>query len=187
MNKDIDEALIVLQNGRTILYPTDTIWGLGCDATNESAIQKIFRIKKREESKSLIILLPEAKDVFKYTAAPHPDIIDIIKNFEKPTTVIYNQAIGLPDNLISQDGSIAIRIVKDAFCKMLLKRLDCPLVSTSANISGYPTPVTFADISDEIKNAVDYIVPYRRDENLPAIASRIVSINEDGSLKILRD
>ncbi len=186
MNDEVNKALEVINKGGVILYPTDTIWGLGCDATNEDAIAKIYKIKDRAESKSLIVLLPDAKSIFKYVGNPHPNIVEILQSFDRPTTVVYEQALGLPNNLINADGSIAIRIVNDDFCKMLLKRLKKPLVSTSANISGMPTATSFNEISSAIKNSVDYIVQHRQEEEKPAIASQIVKINDDGSLVFLR-
>ena len=186
MNTEINTALKELQNGGVILYPTDTIWGLGCDAADATAIKKIYKLKQRDDAKSLIILLAEPKDIFQYVANPHPDIISIIKKFERPTTVIFEQAIGLPDNLVNQDGSIAIRVTKDAFCKSLIKRLRSPLVSTSANISGAPSPKSFTEISDEIKYGADHIVPLRQAEINDMPPSRIVKINGDGSLDVLR-
>jgi L-threonylcarbamoyladenylate synthase len=186
MNTEVNNALGILQQGGIILYPTDTIWGIGCDATDAAAISKIYQLKKRDDAKSLIILLAELKDIFQYVANPHPDIIDILKKFEKPTTVIYNQGIGLPGNLVNADGTIAIRITKDPFCKMLIKRLKKPLVSTSANISGMPSPQSFQDIDDAIKTGVDYVVNHRRDEVSAAAPSQILRIKEDGELIYIR-
>jgi L-threonylcarbamoyladenylate synthase len=186
MNTEVNNALGILQQGGIILYPTDTIWGVGCDAGNAAAIRKIYDLKQRDDSKSLIILLAEAKDIFQYVANPHPDIVHIINGFERPTTVIYEQAIGLPDNLINADGSIAIRITKDPFCKMLIKRLKKPLVSTSANVSGMPSPVSFESVSDAIKTGVDYIVKHRQDEVSDAMPSRILKIKEDGAFLYIR-
>ncbi len=117
MNTDINKALEVLTKGGLLLYPTDTIWGIGCDATDASAVKRIYTLKQRDDAKSLIVLLAEAKDIFKYVANPHPDIVSIVQHFDRPTTVIYEQAIGLPDNLVNQDGSIAIRVTKDPFVK----------------------------------------------------------------------
>lgn len=186
MMNSINKTLEVLQSGGTILYPTDTVWGIGCDATNEQAIKRIYEIKQRDDRKSLIILLPEAKDVFKYVANPHPDIISMLSSFKKPTTVIYEQAVGLPQNLINGDGSIAIRIISEPFCKSMLKRFKKPVVSTSANISGMPTPKLFVEISDEIKNSVDYVIPYRQDETTSPPPSQIIKINANGSINIIR-
>jgi len=178
--------LEIINKGGIILYPTDTIWGIGCNATNAAAIAHIYRLKQRDDSKSLIILLAEAKDIFKYAANPHPDIVDIISGFERPTTVIYEQAIGLPVNLINADGTIAIRITKDPFCKMLIKRMKKPLVSTSANISGMLSPASYSDISNEVKAGVDYIVQHRMDEVSDALPSQILKIREDGSFDFIR-
>lgn len=183
---DIRHCVATLQNGGTILYPTDTVWGLGCDALNDAAVQKIFELKHRPPGKTMIVLLAQARDVLHYVAAPHPDIIDIIENFDRPTTVVYDGALGLADSLVAEDGSIAIRVVNDPFCKALIKRLQRPLVSTSANISGAPTPVHFADVAPAIVLGVDYAVQYRRDDTTARPPSRIVRIQDDGSLQILR-
>ena len=185
-DEDVVNSLEVLRKGGVILYPTDTIWGLGCDATNEEAINKIFKIKQREESKSMIILVAEESDILKYVAAPNLAVFDFISTQEKPTTVIYENAVSLPDNLVQDDGSIAIRIVRDEFCRHLIKRLRKPLVSTSANISGDPSPVTFMDISKRIKDSVDYIVAWRQEDNNPAQPSQILKWNKDGTIKYIR-
>lgn len=186
MNAEINKALEVLNAGGLLLYPTDTIWGIGCDATNGEAIRRIYALKQRDDAKSLIVLLAEAKDIFQYVANPHPDIVSIVKDFDRPTTVIYDQAIGLPDNLVNADGSIAIRITKDPFCKSLIKRLKKPLVSTSANISGEPSPRSFAFIDPRVKAGVDYVVDHRRTEESNAPASRILRILANGSIAIIR-
>ncbi|MDR6570405.1 L-threonylcarbamoyladenylate synthase [Chitinophaga ginsengisegetis] len=184
---DISAAMPVLRTGGLILYPTDTIWGIGCDATDETAVQKIYALKKRSESKSLVILLADAKDLLHYVANPRPDMADIIAGFTRPTTVIYEGALGLAPNVIGEDGSIAIRIVKDPFCRHLIKRLRKPLVSTSANISGEPSPASFREVSANIRNGVDYVVKYRQNDETTSAASRIIRINKDGSIVIIRD
>lgn len=184
---DISAAMPVLRTGGLILYPTDTIWGIGCDATDETAVQKIFTLKKRSESKSLVVLLADAKDLLHHVANPRPDMADIIAGFTRPTTVIYEGALGLAPNVISEDGSIAIRIVKDPFCRHLIKRLRKPLVSTSANISGEPSPASFSEVSANIRNGVDYVVKYRQNDETTSAASRIIRINKDGSIVIIRD
>jgi len=186
MNEEINKALKAVQEGCVILYPTDTIWGLGCDATNPDAIKKIYALKQRDDTKSLIILLAEARDIFRYVANPHPDIVSIVEKFDRPTTVIYEQAVGLPDNLVSSDGSIAIRVTRDPFCKSLIKRLKKPLVSTSANISGEPSPRSYSDISPAIKNGVEHIVALRQEEANDAPPSRIIRIDNDGNLSVIR-
>ncbi len=187
VNNEVNNALAVLQEGGVILYPTDTIWGIGCDAGNAEAIARIYQLKQRDDAKSLIILLAEAKDIFRYVANPHPDILSLVKAFDRPTTVIYEQAVGLPDNLVNQDGSIAIRVTGDPFCKTLIKRMRTPLVSTSANISGKPSPVSFADIDPAIRKGVDYVVQHRLDEASDARPSRILKINAEGDILVIRD
>jgi L-threonylcarbamoyladenylate synthase len=183
--EDISLALHVLQSGGLILYPTDTIWGIGCDATNSAAVQKIFRLKNRDEQKAMIVLVAGERDVLKYTAAPDLAIFDYLQKAQKPTTVIYPGAIGLAENLVATDGSIAIRICKDPFCKQLIKRFRKPLVSTSANISGKPAPRSFAEIDEEIKKQVDYIVRYRQDDPVTQTASTVVKWDK-GRIEVIR-
>lgn len=183
---EVETALEVLRKGGVILYPTDTIWGIGCDATDENAVRRIYEIKDREDSKSLIILVADEKDVLQYVAAPDPLVFDFIEEQTRPTTIIFEQAVGLPNNLIAEDGSIAIRIARDEFCRHLIKRLRKPIVSTSANISGQPSPKFFADVSNEIKNAVDYVVKWRQDDTTAALPSQIIKWNNDGSCVVIR-
>ena len=185
-DKEVEAALEFLRRGEVILYPTDTIWGLGCDATVESAIKKIYGIKQREESKSLIILVADEREILHYVAAPDLGVFDFIQSQTRPTTIIFDGAINLPDNLVAEDGSIAIRIVQDEFCRHLIKRLKKPIVSTSANISGQSSPQGFADISTEIKNGVDHIVQWRQDDETAAQPSQIVKWNSDGSYTFIR-
>ncbi|WP_160716449.1 L-threonylcarbamoyladenylate synthase [Chitinophaga solisilvae] len=185
--EDIINALTVLRNGGLIVYPTDTIWGIGCDATSESAVSKVFALKQRSESKSLVVLLPDPRDLLHYVSNPPPDITDTLAGFTRPTTVIYEGALGLAPNLINEDGTVAIRIVQDTFCRHLLKRLRKPLVSTSANISGQPSPAQFSDIAVPILQGADYVVKYRQEEAAAGVASRIIRIGKDGSIAIIRD
>jgi L-threonylcarbamoyladenylate synthase len=184
--QEVEEALEVLRGGNIILYPTDTIWGIGCDATNEEAIRRIYQIKNREDSKSMIILVADERDILQYVAAPDLAVFDFIEEQTRPTTIIFEHAIGLPDNLIAEDGSVAIRIVKDEFCRHLIKRLRRPIVSTSANISGQASPKNFAEVTDEIKTAVDHIVKWRQDDSTPALPSQIIKWNNDGTRTIIR-
>ncbi len=184
---DIEACLEVLNNGGTILYPTDTIWGIGCDATNEKAAEKIYLLKKRMSKKSMIILLAEEKDILNYTTQPDLKVFDYLKGIQKPVTVIYEGATGLASNVVNEDGTIGIRIVKDAFCKMLIKEFGKPLVSTSANISGYPPPHIFNDIDIAIKNGVDYIVQHRQDDLYIAEPSAIIRWNKNETPTILRN
>lgn len=184
--QEVEKALQVLRNGGTILYPTDTVWGIGCDATNEKAVRRIFEIKKREDSKSMIVLVAGERDVLQYVAAPDLSVFDFIEEQTRPTTIIYEHAIGLPSNLVAQDGSIAIRIARDEFCRHLIKRLGKPIVSTSANISGESTPQFFKQISPIIKEQVDYPVQWRQDDETPALPSQIIKWNNDGSKVVIR-
>lgn len=186
MEQDIKNALNIINGGGTILYPTDTVWGIGCDALNEAAVDKVFAIKQRPREKSMIVLLADARDILQYVAAPPPDIIDMVESFDRPTTVIYEGAIGLADNVINEDGSVAIRVTTDPFCKALIKRLQKPIVSTSANISGEPTPATFSQVSEAIKAGVDYIVQHRADDETIKPPSRLVKMDDEGNMTVLR-
>lgn len=183
---DIRECLLTLESGGLILYPTDTVWGIGCDATNDEAVLKIYNLKRRNDDKSMIVLLADEKEIEKYVGEMNPVVVDYIKGIRKPTTVIYESARGLSKNLINKNGSIAIRIVKDKFCSELIKRFGKPIVSTSANISGYPPARIFPDIDIEIKSGVDYIVQHRQDDLAEAAPSAIVKWEADGSLTIIR-
>jgi L-threonylcarbamoyladenylate synthase len=185
-DQEVENALQVLRNGGTILYPTDTVWGIGCDATREASVHRIFEIKKREDTKSMIVLAADERDILQYVAAPDPGVFDFIQEQTRPTTIIFENAIGLPANLVAQDGSIAIRIVRDEFCKHLIKRLRKPIVSTSANISGEPTPQTFAQISEKIRQQVDHVVQWRQDDETPSLPSQIIKWNNDGTKTIIR-
>lgn len=172
--QDVEHCLQVLQEGGLILYPTDTIWGIGCDATNEAAVQKIYDLKQRAESKSLIVLLADERDVLQWVAAPDLAVFDYVAEQERPTTIIFEGALGFAPNLVAEDGSIAIRLVQDTFCRHLIKRLRKPLVSTSANISGQPAPEHFGKVSPEIKDGVDYVVQWRQDDRTQAQPSQII-------------
>ena len=186
IENDIEACLPVLHNGGLILYPTDTVWGIGCDATNEKAVADIYALKNRNEEKSMIILLADEKDILKYTDQQFPSVFDYVKGAHRPVTVIYSKAINLAPNLVNADGSIGIRVVKDEFCKRLIKAFGKAIVSTSSNISGYPAPGVFSDIDIKIKEGVDYIVQYRQDETEPSIPSTVIKLNADGSYTIIR-
>src|SRR5215212_4959065 len=183
---DIIQSLEVMKKGGIILYPTDTIWGIGCDATNEKAVKRIYELKKRQDSKSMIILVADERDILQYVAAPDLAVFDFIEEQTRPTTVIFENAIGLPDNLVAEDGSIAIRIVRDEFCRHLIKRFRKPIVSTSANISGEASPKNFTAINETIKTTVDYVVKWRQDDTNELQASQIVKWNGDGSVDYIR-
>lgn len=182
----IQQAFETLKSGGTILYPTDTIWGIGCDATNPEAIQKIFEIKKREPSQSFIILVETVKRLQDLVDVPEM-VWDIMDMSEKPVTIIYEKAEGLPKELLAEDGSIGIRFIKDDFCKRLITKLNKPLVSTSANFSGEKSPVKFSDISDEIKKSVDFVVDDLQDIVSEFSGSSIIKVWEDGRIKVVRE
>jgi L-threonylcarbamoyladenylate synthase len=183
--KDIEKCLETLKRGGLILYPTDTVWGIGCDATNEKAVEKIYKLKRRSDEKVMIVLVAEEKDIMQHVAAPDLSLFDYLDKATKPTTVVYEGALGFADNLVANDGSIAIRICKDDFCRQLIKRFRKPVVSTSANISGIPAPKLFKEIGNEIKNSVDYIVQYRQDDEIISEPSSLIKWNK-GNVTVLR-
>lgn len=186
MNDDIKKALEVLKNGGIILYPTDTIWGIGCDATNEIAVQKIYNIKKREDSKSMLVLMGNPALLERYVDEVPEIAWDLVEVSSTPLTVIYPNAKNLAKNLIAEDGTIGIRFTKEAFTTQLLQRFRRPLVSTSANISGEKSPAFFDEISEEIKDQVDYIVEYRQNDISPAQPSSIIKLGVGGRIDIIR-
>jgi len=183
---DIEQSVSVLRNGGIILYPTDTIWGIGCDATNEKAVERIFQLKNRPDEKALIVLVADEMDVLKHVANTDLRVFDYVKQLQRPVTVVYEGAIGLADNLVGKDGSVAIRITNDTFCRHLVKRFRNPIVSTSANVSGQPAPGHFSEIRDEIKNGVDFVVKYRQDDNSIATPSMVIKWNRDATVTVLR-
>ena len=186
MEIDIINAIHVLQQGGTILYPTDTIWGIGCDATNTKAVEKIYRIKSRTEAKSLIILLDNIEKLSTYIEKV-PDITaDLLASITNPVTIIYSNARKLAANVIASDGTIAIRIVKDDFCAEMIRRFGKPIVSTSANISGFEPPAIFSQIDEEIKKTVDYVVSYKQDYYTRSKPSTIIRLRDDGLYTIIR-
>jgi L-threonylcarbamoyladenylate synthase len=184
--KDILCCLEILNRGGIILYPTDTIWGIGCDATNTEAVKKIFQLKQRPAAKSMIVLLADSRDLNRYTVGMEPYIMEYLDKTTRPTTVIYDGALRLAENLVAEDGSIAIRVVREDFCRHLIKRFRKPLVSTSANISGEEPPENFGSIKDGIKAGVDYIVQYRQEDDQPGKASALVRFNRMGEPVVLR-
>ncbi|MDT0675979.1 L-threonylcarbamoyladenylate synthase [Autumnicola musiva] len=182
---EIQETIAILKRGGTILYPTDTVWGIGCDATNPDAIDKVFALKKRRESKSLICLVSDFKMLNEYVENVPEVAYDILKYASKPTTVIYDDAIRVAENLIAEDNSLAIRVTKDKFCKELIRRFRRPLVSTSANISGEKTPESYSQISPEILKGVDYVVNLHQSKK-SAKPSAIIKLSNDGKVKVVR-
>ena len=188
IESEIQNTLKVLENGGTILYPTDTIWGIGCDATSPAAVEKIFAIKKRGAEKSLIILLDDVSKLKNYVEHIPKEAFSYIETTERPLTIIYPAANkkSLAKNVLAEDGSVAIRITKDAFCKKLIQEFGKPIVSTSANISGENPPQNFSEIPNEIKKAVDYVVNYRQEENTNPKPSIIIRIGPDGGIDFIR-
>ena len=182
----MQKALEILKNGGVILYPTDTIWGIGCDATNVEAINKIFEIKKREKTKSMIILVENERRLQDLVDVPEMawQIIDLS---EKPVTIVYENPKNLPKEILAEDGSIGIRLVKDDFCKKLIGKLNKPLVSTSANFSGDKSPLKFSDISEELIDAVDYTVEENRESVSKYSGSSVIKVWSDGRVKVLRE
>jgi len=183
--KDIEKCLETLETGGLILYPTDTVWGIGCDATNEKAVEKIYKLKRRSDEKAMIVLVADERDIMQHVAAPDLSLFDYLDKATRPTTVVYEGALGFAENIVANDGSIAIRICKDEFCRPLIKRFRKPIVSTSANISGMPAPKIFKEIRDEIKNGIDYTVQYRQDDETIFEPSSLIKWN-NGKVTILR-
>lgn len=186
MHDDLKKALEVLKDGGVILYPTDTIWGIGCDATNPEAVRRIYEIKKREDSKSMLVLMENPALLERYVDDVPEVAWDLVEISTTPLTVIYPNAKNLAPNLIAEDGSVGIRFTKEKFSTQLLQRLRKPLVSTSANISGEKSAAIFDEISDEIKNAVDYVVEYRQEDISLAKPSSIIKLGSGGRIDILR-
>jgi L-threonylcarbamoyladenylate synthase len=183
---DINEALIVLKNGGVILYPTDTIWGLGCDATSPSAVEKIFSIKSRSSNKSLLILVDSESMLGRYVKEIPEIVYELIAVSDKPMTIIYPSGKNLAPGICSEDGSVGIRICSDEFCNELIRRFRKPLVSTSANLSGKPSPASFSEIENSVIEAADYTVKYRRDDRSSAGASSVIKVELNGTIKIIR-
>ena len=175
-----------MEKGGIILYPTDTIWGIGCDATNEDAVKRVYEIKKRIDSKALIVLVDKPVKVEFYVREVPEIAWDLIDVADKPLTIVYPNARNLATNVLADAGSVGIRITQETFSRKLCERFRKAIVSTSANISGQPAPTTFNEISDEIKQAVDYVVTYRQDDPYQPSPSSVIWIGEGGVIKILR-
>lgn len=186
MHDDLKKAVEVLKSGGVILYPTDTIWGIGCDATNDEAVQRIYKIKKREDSKSMLVLMENTALLERYVDDVPEVAWDLVEITTTPLTVIYQNAKNLAPNLIPKDGSIGIRFTKEEFTSQLLQRFRRPIVSTSANISGEKSPAFFHEISDEIKTQVDYIVKFRQEDTTPSQPSSIIKLGSGGRIDIIR-
>lgn len=186
LEEEIEKSVDLLKKGKIILYPTDTIWGIGCDATNSKAIQRIFKIKEREPNKNMIVLLDHVDKLTTYIKKVPPLAYDLIANSRSPLTIVYSGAKNLAKNIIASDGSIAIRIVEDPYCNEIIKRLGKPIVSTSANFSGQPTATTFDQISPEIMEKVDHVVSVFQDRAQAVKPSTIIKLEESGVFTILR-
>lgn len=187
MEEDLKQVVSVLKKGGIILYPTDTIWGIGCDATNASAVKRVYEIKQREDTKSMLILVKDTDMLSRYVEEVPAIALDLIRLSEKPITIIYSGATGPAANLIAGDGSIGIRVTTDPFCAAMIRLLGRPIVSTSANISGAPAPDNFSGISRDILDKMDYVVRYRQEEMKKGKASPVIRVWSNGEIKIFRE
>ncbi|WP_373125750.1 L-threonylcarbamoyladenylate synthase [Bacteroides sp. HPS0048] len=187
MIEDIKKACQVMQEGGVILYPTDTIWGLGCDATNPDAVRRVYEIKKRADSKAMLVLVDSSVKVDFYVQDVPEVAWDLIELADKPLTIIYSGARNLAPNLLAEDGSVGIRVTSEDFSRRLCQQFRKAIVSTSANISGQPSPVNFSEISDDVKSQVDYIVGFRQDDISRPKPSSIIKLDKGGVIKIIRE
>lgn len=187
MEEEVLKCAELLRAGKVLLYPTDTVWGIGCDATNEEALMRIYDIKQRNEKKSMIILLDSAERLPLYVQKIPLIAWDLMPHISRPTTFIYPTARNLPKRLVHTDGTIAIRIVQNDFCKRVIRALGRPIISTSANASGSPTPATFGEISDDIIKQVDYVVPQQFADSVDYKPSRLIKFLDDYNFTVLRD
>ena len=187
MNDDLKYACEVLRKGGVILYPTDTIWGLGCDATREESVKRIYEIKRRADSKSMLTLIDSPDQLDRYVDDLPEIASELIECSDKPLTIIYSGAKNLAANLIAPDGTIGIRVTKETFSQQLCRQFGKPIVSTSANFSGDPSPANFSEINSEIFRLVDYAVNYRRDEVQKSKPSSIIRLEKNGTIKIIRE
>jgi len=187
MSEDISKAVVILNSGGILLYPTDTIWGIGCDATNFKAVEKIYKIKGRSKSSSFIVLLDDVKKITDYVSEVPGILYDLLGSIDFPTTVIYPKAKNLAKNVVATDGSIAIRIISNGFTHKLLKAFGKPVVSTSANFSGEPSPFKFKDISETLIGKMDYVVESNRANIQVTKPSTIIRLKPNGEFEIIRD
>lgn len=184
--QDIDRAIQALKKGGLILYPTDTVWGIGCDATNPEAVAKVYALKKRDDSKALITLVG-SEAALERTVEEVPEVAwQLIEAADKPVTIVYDKGVGVASNLLAPDGSLAVRLTREDFSRQLCQRFRRPLVSTSANVSGAPAARCFSEISKEVIDGVDYVCEARRDEAPAAVPSMVIKIGAGGQFKILR-
>jgi L-threonylcarbamoyladenylate synthase len=187
MEEEIKKCVDVLRSGGVILYPTDTVWGLGCDATNEVAVKRIYDIKQRADSKALLLLVDSVSKLQGYVDEMPDLAYDIIEMSEKPITIIYSKGKNLADNVLANDGSIGIRVTKELFSHTLCERFRRPIVSTSANVSGVTTPRNFSQIASEIIQSVDYVVGYRQEDRVETVASSIIKLGPGSCVKVIRE
>jgi len=183
----IGKAVKVMKKGGIILYPSDTIWGVGCDALNRKAVAKVCNLKQRIEKKNLIILVNSLEEVARYVRKVPDVVYDLVQSFNRPLTIVYPDAVNLPDALIAEDGSIGIRVVRNQLCEEMIRQLGRPVVSTSANISGSPAPLTFAMISHHIRNGVDYIVNTRQEQVTEMKPSTIIKVSNNNDILVIRE
>lgn len=184
---NLEDICTLLSKGGVILYPTDTIWGIGCDAFNEAAIDKVYQIKQRPRDKPLSILVDSMDMLRQFVPEIHPKLETLLAYHERPITVVYEKARKLPASMLAQDGSVAIRIVKDPFCAQLIQLSGCPLISSSANIHGEPFPANFGQISSDIIKQVDYVVKHRQNEKFGGEPSVMIRLSRKGELIFVRN
>ena len=187
IEEDIKNCLEVIRNGGLILYPTDTVWGIGCDATNAEAVAKVYKLKQRDDSKSLIVLFDSVQRAQCYIRNIPEVAYDLMDLADRPLTLILDGAKNMAANVIASDGSVGLRVTSERFSNTLCARLKKPLVSTSANISGQPSAIVFGDVSAEVIAGVDYVVKYRQDDNTKNRPSSIIKLSESGQVKIIRE
>jgi len=186
LEEEIQKSVKLLKKGKILLYPTDTIWGIGCDATNSKAIQNIYKLKKRSERKAMIVLVDSADKLKNYLKKVPPVAYDLIQNSKTPLTIVYPEATNLAKNIVSDDGTIAIRVVVDEYCTEMIRQFGKPIVSTSANFSNQPTATTFGQIEDGIKEGVDHVVSVFQDRVRAVKSSTIIKLEADNTFTILR-
>ncbi|MBR3527540.1 MAG: threonylcarbamoyl-AMP synthase [Bacteroidales bacterium] len=187
LKQEIDAAVKVLKEGGVILYPTDTVWGIGCDAADKDAVARVFEIKQRSDAKSLITLVADADMIGRYVKVIPQMAIELIEVNDKPMTIIYPGAMGLAENVVAEDGSVGIRIPQSEFCRQLCRRFAGAIVSTSANISGEDAPASFEDINAAILDEVDHIVDPCYEEGATGVSSQIIKVGLDGEVKVIRE
>jgi L-threonylcarbamoyladenylate synthase len=186
-NEKFDEILAVLRRGGVILFPTDTIWGIGCDATNEDAVQRVIKIKTRASDKGFVSLADSLEMVQRHTEEVHPRVQTLLGYHKRPLTIIYDKGVGMARSVLANDGSVALRITQDAFCRELVRQFGKPIVATSANVSGEPFPANFGGISSDVLEQVDMVVRYKQDVKEIGEPSVIARLGDNGELDFLRE